>query len=98
MSAARIETMPMGCRPRLANGVRLTYSQGQGSWILLAPERLFKADAIAMEILRRCTGELTFEAILAELAAQFSTSPEQIAGDVNALLSRLAAGRLLEID
>ena len=46
-------------RPRLPRGVRLTHNEAQGGWVLLAPERVFKADAIAAEILKRCTGEAT---------------------------------------
>ena len=34
-------------RPRLPRGVRLTHNEAQGGWVLLAPERVFKADAIA---------------------------------------------------
>ena len=43
--------------PRLPRGVRLTHNEAQGGWVLLAPERVFKADAITVEILKRCTGE-----------------------------------------
>ena len=46
-------------KPRLPRGVRLTHNEAQGGWVLLAPERIFKADAIAAEILKRCTGEAT---------------------------------------
>ena len=44
-------------RPRLPRGVRLVHNEAQGGWVLLAPERVFKADAIAAEIIKRCTGE-----------------------------------------
>ena len=44
-------------RPRLRRGVRLTQNDAQGGWVLLAPERVFKADAISAEILERCTGD-----------------------------------------
>ena len=44
---------------RLPRGVRLTHNEAQGGWLLLAPERVFKADAISHEILKRCTGEAT---------------------------------------
>ena len=37
-------------RPRLPRGVRLVHNEAQGGWVLLAPERVFKADAIAVEI------------------------------------------------
>src|SRR5260221_929568 len=46
-------------RPRRPRGVRLVHSEAQGGGVLLAPERLFKADAIAAEIITRSTGELT---------------------------------------
>ena len=44
-------------RPRLPRGVRLRHDEARGEWMLLAPERVLKADAIAVEILKRCTGE-----------------------------------------
>ena len=40
-------------RPRLPRGVRLVHNEAQGGWVLLAPERVFKADAIATEIVKR---------------------------------------------
>ena len=46
-------------KPKLPRGVRLTHNEAQGGWVLLAPERVFKADAIAHEIIKRCTGEAT---------------------------------------
>jgi hypothetical protein len=49
-------------RPRLPRGVRLVHNEAQGGWVLLAPERVFKADAIAAEIIKRCTGEDHFSA------------------------------------
>ena len=83
-------------RPRLPRGVRLTHNEAHGGWVLLAPERIFKADAIAYEILKRCTGEATLEAIVGELATTFNAPRERIHADVMALLSGLAEKRLLE--
>src|SRR6266478_8982901 len=51
-------------RPRLPRGVRLVHNEAQGGWVLLAPERVFKADPIAAEIIKRCTGEASFAAIV----------------------------------
>ena len=80
------------------HGVRLTYSEGQGSWVLLAPERVFKADQIAVEIIKRCTGEATFGEIVDDLAKTFTTAPrEKILADVSALLRGLADKKLLEL-
>jgi pyrroloquinoline quinone biosynthesis protein D len=84
-------------RPRLPRGVRLVHNEAQGGWVLLAPERVFKADAIAVEILKRCTGDATFAAIVDDLAATYSAPRERIAVDVAALLSGLADKKLLEL-
>jgi pyrroloquinoline quinone biosynthesis protein D len=64
---------------------------------LLAPERVFKADAIAAEIVKRCTGEATVGAIVDDLAKAYSTPKERVLADVSALLRRLADSRLLEL-
>ena len=84
-------------KPRLPRGVRLTHSEAQGGWVLLAPERIFKADAIAHEILKRCTGQATFAEIVDDLAKSFSAPRERIATDVTTLLRGLADKQLLEL-
>jgi pyrroloquinoline quinone biosynthesis protein D len=84
-------------RPRLPRGVRLTHNEAQGGWVLLAPERIFKADAIAAEILKRCTGEATFDAIVDDLAKTFNAPRERIHADVAKLLTGLAEKKLLEL-
>ena len=84
-------------RPRLPHGVRLVHNEAQGGWVLLAPERVFKADAIAVEILKRCTGDATFGAIVDDLAKTYAAPRERILGDVTALLRGLADKKLLEL-
>jgi pyrroloquinoline quinone biosynthesis protein D len=84
-------------KPRLPRGVRLTNSEAQGGWVLLAPERIFKADAIAVEILKRCTGEATLTAIVDDLARTFNAPRERIHTDVSKLLAGLAEKKLLEL-
>jgi len=84
-------------RPRLPRGVRLTHSEAQGGWVLLAPERIFKADAVAAEILKRCTGQVTLAAIVDDLAATFQAPRERILADVSKLLIGLAEKKLLEL-
>jgi pyrroloquinoline quinone biosynthesis protein D len=83
--------------PRLPRGVRLVHNEAQGGWVLLAPERVFKADAIAAEIVKRCTGEATFAAIVDDLAKTFSAPRERIEADVAAMLRGLADKRLMEL-
>jgi pyrroloquinoline quinone biosynthesis protein D len=83
-------------KPRLPRGVRLTHNEAQGGWLLLAPERVFKADAIAAEILKRCTGEASVDAIVDDLVKAFSAPRERVHADVVKLIGTLADKKLLE--
>ena len=83
-------------KPKLPRGVRLTHNEAQGGWVLLAPERVFKADAIAAEIVKRCTGEATVSDIVDDLAKTFNAPRERIETDVTAMLTGLADKRLIE--
>ena len=83
--------------PRLPRGVRLTQSEAHGGWVLLAPERVFKADNITVEILKRCTGTATLDAIVDDLAKTFAAPRERIYTDVMNLLGSLADKKLLEV-
>ena len=84
--------------PRLPRGVRLVHNEAQGGWVLLAPERVFKADAIAHEILKRCTGEASVEQIVDDLVKAFPDAPrERIHADVVKLIGGLAEKKLLEL-
>jgi len=85
-------------RPRLPRGVRLVNSEAHGGWVLLAPERLFKADAVAAEILKRCTGDATLGSIVDDLARAYAAPRERILADVSTLLQGLAEKKLLEVD
>ncbi len=83
--------------PRLPRGVRLKYDKTRAEWLLLAPERVIKADAIAVEILKRCDGTATLGAIVDDLARQFSADRTRIESDVKALLAELAAKRMVDL-
>jgi pyrroloquinoline quinone biosynthesis protein D len=91
-------TIAPSAKPRLPRGVRLVHNEAQGGWVLLAPERVFKADAIAHEILKRCTGEATLEQIVDDLTKTFAGAPrERIHEDVVKLIGGLADKKLLEL-
>jgi pyrroloquinoline quinone biosynthesis protein D len=96
MSEQPASALSPNARPRLVRGVRLTHSEVQGGWVLLAPERVFKADAVTVEILKRCTGEATLDAIVDDLAKAFTAPRDRIHADVVKLLGSLADKRLLE--
>ena len=61
-------TISADAKPKLPRGVRLTHNEAQGGWVLLAPERVFKAEGPAHEIIKRCTGEATVNEIVDDLA------------------------------
>jgi pyrroloquinoline quinone biosynthesis protein D len=91
-------TIAPDAKPRLPRGVRLVHSEAQGGLVLLAPERVFKPDAIAVAILTRCTGEATLTTIVDDLAATYTAPRERILADVCMLLRSLADKKLLELD
>jgi len=84
-------------RPRLPRGVRLLHNELQGGWVLLAPERVFKADQIAAEIIKRCTGTVTLGEIVDDLVKTYAAPRDKILADVSMLLRGLADKKLLEL-
>ena len=58
---------------------------------------MFKADAIAAEMIKRCTGEVTFADLVNELAKSYAAPRDKILADVGTLLRGLADKRLLEL-
>ena len=84
-------------KPRLPRGVRLKHDEVRGEWLLLAPERVLKIDAIAHAILERCDGARTIEAIVDELASIYAADRQRIDKDVRAMLASLAEKRLIEL-
>jgi len=87
MSAVRIDAASI---PRLPRGVKLRFDEQRKRWTLLAPERVFVPDEIAVEILQRCDGVATVDAIAAALAEKFSAPREDVARDVTEMLQDLA--------
>jgi pyrroloquinoline quinone biosynthesis protein D len=95
--AAPAPKISLETRPRLPRGVRLVNSAAHGGMVLLAPERVFKADAIAAAILERCTGDATLGEIADDLAATYNAPRERVLADMTTLLAGLADKKLLEL-
>jgi pyrroloquinoline quinone biosynthesis protein D len=98
LTASTESTIAVHVKPRLPRGVRLVHNEAQGGLVLLAPERVFKPDAIAAAILTRCTGEATIAAIVDDLACAYEAPRERILADVSILLRSLADKKLLELE
>ena len=90
-------SIPPDAKPKLPRGVRLTHNEAQGGWVLLAPERVFKADATAVEIIKRCDGQLTLGQIVDDLVKTYNAPRERITSDVSAMLTMLAEKQMMEI-
>ncbi len=77
-------------RPAMPRHIKLRHDAGRGRWILLAPERLFDPDETAVSVLKLCTGEHSVNQIVEALSKEYSATPEEIRGDVIAMLQELA--------
>jgi len=82
---------------RLPRGVRLREDKARGGWVLLAPERVFQLDAIAVQVLTRVDGRRDIAAIVDDLVQAFDAPRERISVDVRAMLSDLIAKNVLEV-
>src|SRR4051812_39035852 len=71
--------------------------RARGGFVLLAPERVLHANGTAVEVLRLCDGERTVATLVDELAARFAADRERVAAEVAALLTDLAAKRMVEL-
>lgn len=88
-------TLAQTARPRLSPGVKLQFDKVRDQWILQAPERVFVLDEVAQEILQRCTGETSLQALIQELSVSFDADQTEIAADVETLLTSLIEKRVV---
>jgi pyrroloquinoline quinone biosynthesis protein D len=83
--------------PRFPRGVRLKHDQARQEWVLLAPERLIKCDAIAAAVLQLCDGQRSLADMINLLVAQYKADQEIITRDVVALLEGLNEKRMVQL-
>jgi pyrroloquinoline quinone biosynthesis protein D len=77
-------TAALPAQPKLSRRFRLQYEDAQSRWVLLYPEGMVQLNPSAAEILKRCDGERSVDAIVAELEAAFNA--QGIAPEVRNLL------------
>lgn len=77
-------------KPVLPRHIKLRHDAGRGVWVLLAPERVFTPDPIAVEVLKLCDGARTVTDIAVQLAGEFQAPEETIRTDVISMLQDLA--------
>jgi pyrroloquinoline quinone biosynthesis protein D len=77
-------------KPALPRHVKLKHDKARGAWTILAPERVFTPDAIAVAVLQLCDGNRTVADIATALAQTYKASRETIEADIIAMLQGLA--------
>ena len=85
-----------GSVPRFQPHMKLRFDRKRERWTILAPERLFLPDEIALEILRRCDGVATIGAIVDDLAGKFDAPRHVIMEDVKKLVRDFAEKGVLK--
>lgn len=70
--------------------VKMRHDAGRGRWIILAPERLFDPDEIAVEVLKLCDGERRVADIVAMMAKDYNAPEAEIKNDIIAMLQDLS--------
>nr|WP_062227272.1 pyrroloquinoline quinone biosynthesis peptide chaperone PqqD [Aureimonas frigidaquae] len=81
--------------PRFPHGVRFREDKTRGRFILVGPERIFEADGVATEILKRVDGQRSLDAIIGELVEAFAADDATIRPDVEAFLADLEQKQLV---
>ena len=76
--------------PSLPNHIKLRHDAGRGRWHVLAPERVFEPDPIAVEILKKCDGKTAVETIAQELAKEYNAPLQEILADTISMLQELS--------
>lgn len=71
--------------PRIGRGFRLQWEEAQNCHVILYPEGMIRLNQSAGEILKRCDGERSVAAIVADLEASFAASG--LGPEVEAFLS-----------
>ncbi|HEU4378188.1 MAG TPA: pyrroloquinoline quinone biosynthesis peptide chaperone PqqD [Hyphomicrobiaceae bacterium] len=87
--AARVLIGPLS-KPVLPRHVKLRRDAARDRWTILAPERVFAPDAIALAVLQLCDGARTTDDIAEQLAHSYTAPKTQILADVVAMLQDLA--------
>lgn len=77
-------------KPALPNHIKLRHDAGRGRWHVLAPERVFEPDPIAVEILKRCDGATSVHALAEAMAKDYNAPIADIEADIISMLQDLA--------
>ncbi len=78
-----------GSCPSMPTYIKLRHDAGRGKWLILAPERIFEPDDIAVEVLKLCDGQRSVADIAETLAKEYNAPKEEVLNDIVAMLQDL---------
>ncbi|MBO0741964.1 MAG: pyrroloquinoline quinone biosynthesis peptide chaperone PqqD [Hyphomicrobiaceae bacterium] len=87
---ARRTVMAPTSVPALAQHVKMRHDNVRNRWLILAPERVFTPDAVAVAVLQLCDGTRSIEAVAVALEQTYNAPKERILGDILPMLQDLA--------
>lgn len=76
--------------PQLAPHVKMRFDKARDRWVVMAPERMLVPDEIAVEILQRCDGLLSVDAMADQFAKAYDAPLDEVKADIVAMLQDLA--------
>jgi len=76
--------------PRLPRHIKMRHDTARARWLILAPERVFTPDPIAVAVLQLCDGSRSVSTIAGELAQAYEAPVERILADIVPMLQDLA--------
>ena len=82
--------------PKLPRGVKLRFDAVRGKHVLLAPERAYGLDDVAVAVVELVDGRRSVGDIIEELARRYQEAKEVISADVVAMLDDLVSKRVIE--
>ena len=77
-------------KPAMPPYIKLRHDAGRNRWIILAPERLFDPDEIAVEVLKLFDGVRTVGDIAEQLGKDYNAPRADIEVDIISMLQDLA--------
>ncbi len=77
-------------KPILPRHIKLRHDKGRDVWLILAPERVYDPDDIAVEVLKLCDGKRSVTDIAKHLAEQYQAPKTEIANDIISMLQDLS--------
>ncbi len=70
--------------------IKLRHDTERERWIILAPERLFDPDDIAVEVLKLCDGDRSVNDIVKVMTKEYNAPVDEILSDIITMLQDLS--------